>query len=239
MTRWLFLLFYLPLLACTLPGKKITLEGAGPMMDESIDLYGFDKVVYYGPGLMKIRSETDFALIVKEYATLFDELETYVQDNTLHIGYNSRYQIKNSALEIILVAPSIKEVSVQGTGEVHFIEIRDKESLTVSSHGTGSVHFHYSDFDVLTTHSQGTGSVNFTESTARRCHAKINGTGNFKGAELRTPIAKVVINGTGNAVVNASDSLYATINGVGNLLYLQDPILIQQVSGLGKISKSP
>jgi hypothetical protein len=237
MNKWILLLLLMPFIACNFSSNKITLEGAGPRMDEIIDLYGFDKIVYYGPGLMKIRSETDYALIVKEYATLFDKLESYVEDNTLYIGYNSQYEIKNSSLEIVLVAPSIKEVIVQGTGDVHFIEIKDRESLSVITNGTGNIHFHYSDFDILRTHTQGTGSVYFTESQSNSYIAKINGTGSQYSAELKTSIAKVDINGAGNAVVNASDSLYASIKGVGNIRYLKDPVVVQKVSGIGKVTR--
>ncbi|WP_045114765.1 GIN domain-containing protein [Microscilla marina] len=62
------------------------------------------------------------------------------------------------------------------------------------------------------------------------------GFGHFKGKHLQTKTCTVLHQAEGNVEVSVSDTLNATINGVGNIIYYGSPKVInQQGSGSGKL----
>ena len=62
------------------------------------------------------------------------------------------------------------------------------------------------------------------------------GFGHFKGKHLQTKTCTVLHQAEGNVEVSVSDTLNATINGVGNIIYYGNPKIInQQGSGSGKL----
>jgi hypothetical protein len=46
-----------------------------------------------------------------------------------------------------------------------------------------------------------------------------------------------VVEGAGNAVVQTSDALDATLSGAGNVQYIGDPKVTQNVTGVGVVHK--
>jgi len=66
----------------------------------------------------------------------------------------------------------------------------------------------------------------------------LNGAGLVDARELRAERVTVVNNGAGMVSVRASDSLDATVNGVGTVDYYGDPKTVNpKVNGVGKITK--
>jgi len=45
------------------------------------------------------------------------------------------------------------------------------------------------------------------------------------------------VSGVGNVVVNAEQTLQASISGAGNIEYLGDPHVTEQISGIGRIKR--
>jgi hypothetical protein len=66
----------------------------------------------------------------------------------------------------------------------------------------------------------------------------LNGAGLVDARELRAANVTAVNNGAGRITVRASDSLDATVNGVGTVDYYGDPKTVNpKVNGIGKITK--
>ena len=66
----------------------------------------------------------------------------------------------------------------------------------------------------------------------------LSGAGSIDAEQLAAKTATVDVSGVGSVVLSASDELYATISGLGDVEYCGDPQVIRKrVSGLGKIKK--
>ena len=65
----------------------------------------------------------------------------------------------------------------------------------------------------------------------------VSGAGNFAGENLVCKNATVYVRGVGNATVNATDTLDAHVSGVGSILYIGDPKVTKEMTGVGTINK--
>lgn len=70
-----------------------------------------------------------------------------------------------------------------------------------------------------------------------RAEVHISGAGQVSAEGLRARDATVRVSGVGNVVVNAEQTLQASISGAGNIEYLGDPHVTEQISGIGRIKR--
>lgn len=71
---------------------------------------------------------------------------------------------------------------------------------------------------------------------AREQRVFMRGAGSYDAPRLNTEIADVKMHGVGKAVVWATKSLNASVDGVGSIEYYGSPEVRRTISGLGKIS---
>ncbi len=68
-------------------------------------------------------------------------------------------------------------------------------------------------------------------------HVRLAGTGHINAGELRAGDVKFRIEGLGTGKVFATDNLEATIKGAGKITYKGDPQVVQDIDGLGSVSR--
>ncbi|MEO6169247.1 MAG: DUF2807 domain-containing protein [Chitinophagales bacterium] len=66
---------------------------------------------------------------------------------------------------------------------------------------------------------------------------KLQGAGNVRFSNSECDTVYAALNGAGNMYVNAKSYLEANLNGVGNIEYAGDPTVKSKVSGMGNVSK--
>jgi hypothetical protein len=66
---------------------------------------------------------------------------------------------------------------------------------------------------------------------------RLAGTGHINAGELRARDVKFRIEGVGTGKVFATDNLEATIKGAGKIRYKGDPRVVQDIDGLGSVSR--
>lgn len=64
----------------------------------------------------------------------------------------------------------------------------------------------------------------------------ITGTGNVSAFELEVKDCTIRISGAGNCEMNVTNKLDVLISGVGNVLYMGDPTLTSDISGVGNVN---
>jgi hypothetical protein len=112
------------------------------------------------------------------------------------------------------------------------IDIKDLKSITMA--GTGNAEVNNIVSKQLTISVTGTGSLT-AYGTADYLQLSITGTGGFEGKYLQTGKTQVNHAGFGKALVNARESLDATIIGTGSVEYLGKPKVQQSILGSGKV----
>jgi hypothetical protein len=75
------------------------------------------------------------------------------------------------------------------------------------------------------------------QGVAESLQVRLAGTGHVNAGELRARDVKFRIEGVGTGKVFATDYLEATIKGAGKIRYKGDPRVIQDIDGLGSVSR--
>ena len=84
----------------------------------------------------------------------------------------------------------------------------------------------------------GEGGVKFEfEGIADELDASISGAGHLDAIDLKTKRCEFKIEGVGAGSVYATETLSATINGVGKIRYKGDPQIYKKIEGIGLVSR--
>ena len=84
----------------------------------------------------------------------------------------------------------------------------------------------------------GEGGVKFEfEGIADELDASISGAGHLDAIDLKTKRCEFKIEGVGAGSVYATETLIATINGVGKIRYKGDPQIYKKIEGIGLVSR--
>ncbi len=235
MKNILVLFLAISLFACS--RQKETVTGEGEAVEEFLNLKGFDEIVFTGKGLLKVRSETETFVLVKEYPNLFEYLDAYVKNRVLYLGYKDDYRVENTVLEITVTTPSIKKVVSNGAGDLYVLDVQDGETLSAVLNGAGKIDIQNGKFKDVEVKLNGAGNLVITNSTCDQFDLTIDGVGNCKSYGLSCNDADVKINGAGSAEVSVVQNLDVKINGVGSLSYAGDPKVNSKINGAGRVDK--
>ncbi len=135
-----------------------------------------------------------------------------------------------------VTGPHLERLTIEGAAKATVTGLHDRR-LTVAVEGAGSVTLSGVALETLVVRIGGAGKISATGSAASQ-DIEISGTGSFNGDELPGQRAEVNIQGAGRARINVRDSLDVSIGGVGNVTYLGDPAVRQQIAGLGRVKRA-
>ncbi len=121
-----------------------------------------------------------------------------------------------SGAQIVVTVPHLRSIEASGASKIKLVGLKDP--ITIAAHGP---------VDLIAT-----GAVDSADLT-------LDGPSKLSMKALQTKNMKIRLNGMGDAVVNATDTLTADVNGVGHVRYLGDPHTVANVHGLGSVEKLP
>ena len=169
------------------------------------------------------RTFADVTIMVGEAQSLTVEVEdnvlglltTEVTDEQLVLATKRNVKI-DQGVGVTISLPALGRVTLTGAGQFRVAGLTD------------------STFEVVM---NGAGNVEATE-MVDRVDVTLIGAGNALLSGLVAKVADVSINGAGTAIVHATDSLSASVNGVGSVVYTGDPEeVVTSTSGMGTITK--
>jgi hypothetical protein len=149
------------------------------------------------------------------------------QNTTLDLGGSGAYRIDN------LIADQFT-ASLNGSGDI----IMNKAILnTANLEVTGSGKLSTTDLvaDTLSTNMSGSGDCILNGEVNHQSIA-IYGSGSYNAGTLQSQVATVKIIGSGDSHVWATDELYITIAGSGDIAYQGKPVVKQMVTGSGDVT---
>jgi hypothetical protein len=190
--------------------------GSGVAKTESRDVKDFTAIHFSGVGKVVIEQTGQESLSITADDNLLPLLESSVSDGVLHLGVKEGNSLSpKTPIEFKVGVKDISNVSLSGAGDVEIKQLKT-EKLDVTISGVGNA---------------------TASGSADKLIVTVSGTGNFDGEKFEAKHATVNCSGVGNAVVNAADSLDATVSGVGSVEYLGKPDVKQSVSGIGSVKK--
>ncbi|RYY90359.1 MAG: DUF2807 domain-containing protein [Chitinophagaceae bacterium] len=189
---------------------------------------GMNVVLQQGPRA-GVRVETDENL--QEY------VETEVSGNELHIFTRRGYNLdERSGLTIYVTAPSLRDLTVTGSGDVNSQGKITGDALKIQVTGSGNITL---SLDMPTVEAQVTGSGTMNLSGATRSfRTETHGSGEIHAFDLLAEETHVEVSGSGDAEVFASKQLDVEVSGSGDVAYKGTANVRKQVHGSGSVHKA-
>lgn len=191
----------------------------GPLISETREVETFDSISVEGAAKLEITIGEPAALVVNGHEQAVRRVETDVSDGTLHIKSRPKDWLirnNNARLTLQIKLPRLQSLQLEGGNDVNVAGFAGGET---NIRAAGAVHIEADGhLEQLTVHMSGAG------------HADLS--------KLVADSAKVTVDGVGSVVVNPRESLDATMNGVGAILYTGSPQRVNtRMNGLGTIGQ--
>lgn len=210
------------LAACTGPFGRVggaeIVPGSGNVVTETREVSGFTAVTLQGFGEVIIDQNGSETLTVTADDNFMEHVFTEVRGDTLFIRNTEGVVFTDvSELTFHIDAAALDSVELSGAGSMNISNL-DTDRWQVTLPGAGSI----------------TVSGQTNSQTV-----ELSGAGSYQAAELASQQATIESSGAGTAVVQVSDSLDVTINGLGNVEYIGNPTVTQEINGVGSVRQRP
>lgn len=198
-------------------GGAEQVTGSGARKTERRDVGDFGRLVVEGAYKVEVTcGGKSRSLEIEADDNLLALIRTDVDGGRLRVHSESRGMRTENMPRVRINVPDLEEVSIPGASEFS-LEGLDNDAFKLSVEGASKFRA-----------SGETGRLDVT----------LNGAGLVDARDLNAASVTVVNNGAGTVTVRASDSLDATVNGVGTVDYYGDPKAVSpKVNGIGKITK--
>lgn len=201
----------------------------------------FDEIKVEGSAQWElIPSDENKVVIESSTADVFDYINIENKGDNLVVSTTEKS--KNitklfSSVTIKIYFESIERISLGGVGSLKMTDSFSATNVVATLRGTGSMDLNITCSDFVG-NIYGTGSLTIV-GKAKSSTARVEGVGSFDGLDFETTDSDITVSGVGGAKVNATNTLTATINGVGSIRYKGDPMNKNfNSNGLGSIKKA-
>ena len=195
-------------------GGSTHVTGSGKVVNETRNVSGFDGLIIEGAGKINIDHAGTESLSITTDDNLLQYITTQVRGGKLVIEFKPKTLVdKFSDLSFNLTVKDLNSLQVTGAARIDAKNLQG-DQMAVSIDGAGAISL-AGKVDQLT--------------------VSLKGVGAFNSENLQAKRATVTNDGTGAVVVRVSDSLNATLSGVGSIEYIGNPQVTKNISGLGTV----
>ena len=188
---------------------------AGPQVQVTRSVAGFDGIVIEGAANVEFKQGANYSVVVKGEKDEVDKTLTSLKDGSLVISQKPGANIRHS-VKVIVSGPKLKLLKTEGAGNIDATGLNVK-TLSVQLNGAGNISLKGS-----------------TDSFVLR----LGGAGNVRANNLKAKDADINLTGSGNVDVFSSNTLKMNLDGAGNIRYFGSPASItKKAGGVGRISQ--
>jgi hypothetical protein len=191
----------------------------GPLVSETREVESFDSIDMEGAAKLEITIGEPVSVHISGHEKAVRRIETRVSGNTLHIKGRARDWVirdNSSRLTLQITLPRLEKLELQGGNDVRLVGLRGGDT-TIKAAGAANIN----------------GDGQLDQLTVR-----MTGAGHADLSKLVVADATVTVDGVGSVIVNARESLDATMNGVGAIFYTGTPSKVNtRMNGLGTIAQ--
>lgn len=211
------------------------IEGEGPIVSENRNVSGFNRIELEASANVVISKSDNFKVQIEGQQNILDILRTRMRGNTLVIEYKEACVMNTRSIEIYISMPEIKEIQIDGSGDVESDDLFTTDQFYAGISGSGSIDMNVSSKE-LDADISGSGSI-YLRGDTDDFYATINGSGDIRASRLKARIAKVKVSGSGSTYIHVIDELNSRISGSGNVHYSGNPDINSDSNGSGKVRK--
>jgi len=214
-----FVFITLPLMAlftaCNSNGGPLQIiQGSGNVVTEEREVSGFTAVSLNGVGHLIIDQTGSESMSITADDNILPYIETRVRGRELVIGIQDNTTFNNvTELTYHVTVQTINSLELNGAGAVEVLNLDGQDWQTTLA-GGGSITV--------------SGKVDVQT-------AELNGAGAYNAEALQSQEATVRQNGAGMAIVQVSERLDVSIDGLGSVEYIGNPTVREEINGLGTV----
>jgi Putative auto-transporter adhesin, head GIN domain len=190
-----------------------------PSGSETREVGSFDSIEMRGAARLEIAIGKPESLQLEGRSASIERVETEVRHNTLYIESKPRdWFMSNNRRRITvkITLPELESLDVEGGNDVRLTGFDGGETRIRAA---GAAHIQ-------------------AEGRLRELSVRMAGAGHGDFSRLEADETKVVVEGVGSVIVHPKDTLDATMNGVGAILYTGNPREVNtRMNGLGTIAR--
>lgn len=208
---FLALILGISLAGCRIGGVR----GNGNVETEVRDVADFTEVELAGEFVVSIEAGKDYFVEIKADDNLLGYISTKVHGNRLVVDTKKNLNPRDE-IRVKIQTPHLESIIASGACDIYARDI-DEERF---------------DFDM-----SGACSVELA-GVADRVQMEVSGAGSIDARDLRARDVRVYLSGAASADVYATESLDASVSGVGSVNFYGDPSDVNMdVSGVGSINR--
>lgn len=225
--------------ACDLNLDNDCLRGEGDKETRVVDLSTISSIETFGCAHIILTEGDEQSIKIESYPNLIDELleDSSVDGETWKVGIDEWcISALRSDIKIHMTVPTIKSISLVGTGEVTNVgTFENIEDLDIMIDGTGDVDLDLGDdVGAITCDIQGTGTINLSGRALSQDFV-VEGTSKIRSFDMITESCKIRANGTSNIKVHTEDILDVELSGTSSVCYRGNPELTTDLSGVSSV----
>lgn len=191
----------------------------GPLVSETRDVESFDSIDLEGAAKLEITIGEPVSVKISGHEKAVQRVDTDVRGDTLHIKSRPRDWVirnNNSRLTVQVTLPRLVALELEGGNDVNIVGLAGGET-TIKAAGAAHIE---------------------ADGHLEQLTVRMSGAGHADLSKLTANAATVTVDGVGSVIVNPRDSLDATMNGVGAILYTGSPRHVStRMNGLGTIAQ--
>ncbi len=191
----------------------------GPSRSETREVDSFDSIDMRGAARLEITVGQPESLVIEGRASSIERVETDVRHDTLYIESKPRdWFMSNNRRRITvkITVPELESLEVEGGNDVRLTGFAGGDTKIRAA---GAAHI-------------------IAEGRLDELTIRMAGAGHGDFSRLVADEAKVIVEGVGSVIVHPKETLDATMNGVGAILYTGNPREVNtRMNGLGTIAR--
>jgi hypothetical protein len=201
------------LLACSTDDAVTSVPGMGEIVTETIGVSDFNAVQLTGTGFMVIEHTGEETLTITGEENIVKAVTTDVVAGELRIELRDAF-VPSTPLVYELTVSDLVQVRGVGVSVIEVDGIR-ADTLTILANGSRI---------------EAEGVVDVQD-------IRVVGAGNYQASGVMSRTAIAEVSDIGLAWVQVADTLWASVRDAGTVQYSGDPVVIEDISGNGKIFK--
>lgn len=149
-------------------------------------------------------------------------VQVAVKNGTLLLTMEKHNKVKNGKLRITISSPDLNRIDFKGVGDINIENSFKTAKLNIACKGVGDIKINDLTCDALTVSSMGVGDVEL-KGKAQSAFLSSKGVGDIDAEELETARVEASSKGVGDISCYATESLKASVKGVGSIRYKGNP----------------
>ena len=123
-------------------GRKASrkpIKGEGAVVSKSFDLRDFDQIVINGHADVSFTQSDAYEVTVRTQENILEWLDYKVEGTTLVIEAKDKREIRAEKYDLIIQAPALKKLVVNGASDFNVGGLRSEEDLDIEINGAGDL----------------------------------------------------------------------------------------------------